>query len=376
MNIADHPLLDQVLLGIFAGGFIIQLFYWWVIHARLVFFSPRSSGIRKFPVSIVVCARNEEENLRTNLPGVLEQEYPDYEVIVVNDASTDHTEEVLRELSEKYPHLRTSRIKDNIHIRQGKKLALTVGLKAARYEWVLLTDADCRPAGKKWLYTMQRNFSRECDIVLGYGAYRGTGGLLNLVIRYEAFFTALQYFGSALTGIPYMGVGRNLAYRREVFFRNKGFASHYELASGDDDLFINEVARGSATRIEIRPESHTLSVPLKSWKAWYYQKKRHLTTGPRYRFSTKFLLGLEILSRLLFYLSFIVLLVREIMMPYVLGVFLVRLLSTMLVTKLGMSRLKERYLLLISPLMDFVLPGVHVWMVLSNYVARKRARWK
>ncbi len=375
MNIADYPIACRVMAGVLAGSFLLQLVYWWTIHARLVFYRPVSSRIRKFPVSVIICARNEEANLRANLPLVLEQDYPDFEVIVVDDASTDGTADLLRDFRQQYPHLRTSSIKPNVHISKGKKLALTVGIKAARHEWILLTDADCRPAGRQWLSLMQRNFSGDTGIVLGYGGYRRRRGLLNLVIRYDAFFIALQYFGFALAGLPYMGVGRNLAYRREIFFRNKGFASHYDLASGDDDLFINEVARNEPVRIEIRAEAHTISDPKRSWRDWYYQKRRHLTTGPRYRPATKFLLGTEIISRLLFYASFVYLLALQVMLPLVIAIFLVRMLSTILVIKWSMSRLNESYLLLISLLLDPVLPLVQIGMAFSNYVASKRARW-
>ncbi len=375
MNISDYPIAYQVLLGIFAGSFLLQMIYLWFIHARLVFYKPSTSRIRKAPVSIVICARNEENNLRKNLPGVLEQDYPEFEVIVINDASVDKTEDVLRDLKQEYSHLRTSSIEENIHQRRGKKLALTVGLKAARYDWVLLTDADCIPAGSSWLEKMQRNFKKDTEIVLGYGPYKREKGLLNLVIRYEAFFIAMQYFGFALAGFPYMGVGRNLGYRKKIFFKNKGFASHYELASGDDDLFVNEVARKKITRIEIGKESHTFSEPESSWRGWYFQKKRHLTTGPRYRLSTKFLLGSEILSRLVFYTLFILLLSLHVMLPIVLGIFLLRMLSTIVIIKLVMGRLNEKYLLLISPLLDITLPLAHIYMVFSNYVELKRARW-
>jgi biofilm PGA synthesis N-glycosyltransferase PgaC len=375
LNIADYPIACRVMAGVLAGSFLLQLVYWWTIHARLVFYRPVSSRIRKFPVSVIICARNEEANLRANLPLVLEQDYPDFEVIVVDDASTDGTADLLRDFRQQYPHLRTSSIKPNVHISKGKKLALTVGIKAARHEWILLTDADCRPAGRQWLSLMQRNFSGDTGIVLGYGGYRRRRGLLNLVIRYDAFFIALQYFGFALAGLPYMGVGRNLAYRREIFFRNKGFASHYDLASGDDDLFINEVARNEPVRIEIRAEAHTISDPKRSWRDWYYQKRRHLTTGPRYRPATKFLLGTEIISRLLFYSSFVYLLALQVMLPLVIAIFLVRMFSTILVIKWSMSRLNESYLLLISLLLDPVLPLVQIGMAFSNYVASKRARW-
>jgi cellulose synthase/poly-beta-1,6-N-acetylglucosamine synthase-like glycosyltransferase len=351
------------------------MLYWWLVHARVVYPEHRVEGARKSPVSVIICARNEEENLRANLPMVLEQDYPEFEVIVVDDGSGDKTMDLLRDLGKKYPHLRSSSIQENVHISRGKKLALTVGLKAARYEWVLLTDADCIPAGKNWLSSMQRNFRKDTAVVLGYGGYRWGRGLLNMVIRYDAFFIALQYLGLALSGFPYMGVGRNLAYRKELFFKNKGFASHYELASGDDDLFINEVASRKQTRVEISRESHTESIPESSWLKWYYQKRRHLSTGPRYKFSSKLLLGTELSSRLLFYTSFVLLLVFNVLLPFVVGLFILRFLSTIVIIKLAMRRLNERYLLLISPLLDIVLPLAHIWMVFSNYVAIKRARW-
>jgi glycosyltransferase involved in cell wall biosynthesis len=367
--------MHHILLGIFAGSFILQLLYWWIIHARVIYHRPDVSRIRRTPVSVIICARNEEENLRNNLPLVMKQEYPEFEVIVVNDGSADKTEDVLRDMKLEYPHLRTSTIEANQHQKRGKKLALTIGLKAARHGWVLLTDADCKPAGTHWLDSMQRNFRKDTGIVLGYGPYVRRKGLLNLVIRYDAFFIGLQYLGYALAGIPYMGVGRNLAYRKELFFDNKGFASHYDLDSGDDDLFVNEVTRETKTRVELRAESYTFSEPESSWRNWYYQKKRHLTTGPRYKTMTKFLLGTEIISRLGFYTSFAAILIYQLMLPVVLGIFTIRMLSTIVIIKLAMSRLSERYLLLISPLLDIILPLVHIYMVFSNYVAGKRARW-
>ena len=354
----------------------MQILYWAGVYARVPSWQPRKSGIRFFPVSVVICAKNEEANLRINLPLILEQDYPEFEVLVVNDASTDGTEDVLRDLQSKYPHLKTSTIRENVHIRQGKKLAITVGIKGASHEWIVLSDADCRPASRKWLHTMQRNFKKDCHIVLGIGKYESEKGLLNLIIRYDTLFTALQYTGFALIRLPYMGVGRNLAYTKSLFFRNRGFASHYELASGDDDLFINQVATGRNTVIEIRPESHTISVPERSWRNWYFQKKRHLTTGPRYKLGTRILLGGELASRMLFYLTLIALVSKGIGLHYVMGLFIIRLLLTSMIIKLAMRRLNEKYLLLPSPILDFALPWVQVFMVFSNYVATKRGRWK
>jgi biofilm PGA synthesis N-glycosyltransferase PgaC len=376
LNFLDYNIVFQSLTLVYAGCFVIQLIYWSFVFSKVLYYKPVRSNIKRFPVSVIICARDEEANLKANLPLILEQDYPDYEVVVVNDASGDGTEDLLNNLQRQYSHLRTTFIRESDHIREGKKLALTVGIKAAKYDRLLLTDADCSPATKQWIYFMQQNFTRNKKIVLGYGGYRRGKGLVNLISRYEAFFIALQYFGMSLAGHPYMGTGRNLAYRRTLFFENRGFASHYELASGDDDLFINEVARKANTSIEIQPESFTLSDTEKTWKDWYYQKKRHLTTGPRYRFSTKLVVGLELMSRMIFYPAFILLLAFHVLIPYVLGLFLFRMLLTSVFIKLGMCRLNEKYLLLPSPLLDFALPWVHLFMVFSNYVATKRARWK
>ena len=376
MNLLDYNIVLQSLTLVYAGCFIIQLIYWFFVFPRVLFYKPVLSNIKRFPVSVIICARDEEANLKANLPLILEQDYPDYEVVVVNDASGDGTEDLLNKLQRQYSHLRTTFIRESDHIREGKKLALTVGIKAAKHDRLLLTDADCSPTTKQWIYFMQQNFTRNKKIVLGYGGYRRGKGLINLISRYEAFFIALQYFGMSLAGFPYMGTGRNLAYRRTLFFENRGFASHYELTSGDDDLFINEVARKANTSIEIHPESFTLSDTEITWKDWYYQKKRHLTTGSRYRFSTKLVVGLELMTRMIFYPAFILLLAFHVLIPYVLGLFLFRMLLTSVIIKLGMGRLNEKYLLLPSPLLDFALPWAHLFMVFSNYVATKRARWK
>ena len=376
MNLIDYNIVLQSLIVIYGGCFIIQIIYWTFVFPKILFYNPVRSKIKRFPVSVIICARNEEANLRANLPSILEQNYPEYEVIVVNDASADGTENLLNDLKRQYSHLRTTFIRESDHIRAGKKLALTVGIKAAKHDRLLLTDADCCPATNRWIYFMQRNFTGNKQIVLGYGGYRRQKSLVNLVSRYEAFFVALHYFGMSLTGHPYMGTGRNLAYGKALFFENRGFAAHYDLASGDDDLFINEVARKANTSIEIQPESFTWSDTEKTWKDWYYQKRRHLTTGPRYRFLTKLVVGLELMSRMIFYPAFIFLLAFHVLIPYVLGLFLFRMLLTSVIIKLAMGRLNEKYLLLPSPLLDFALPWAHLFMVFSNYVATKRARWK
>jgi poly-beta-1,6-N-acetyl-D-glucosamine synthase len=192
---------------------------------------PEVKELTPQPVSVIICARNEAENLATFLPSVLEQDYPEYEVIVVNDCSDDNTYIVLGDLLSRYPNLRVSNVNKDPQFTHSKKFAQFIGIKAAHHELLLFTDADCKPVSNKWIATMISNFTPKTSFVLGYGGYVATKGLLNTYVRYDTLTIALQYTGMALRGIPYMGVGRNLAYRKSLFFESRGFSDHYHIAS-------------------------------------------------------------------------------------------------------------------------------------------------
>ncbi len=377
LTIDQTSLIWIIIAGMFLTSFVIQMFYYLFFYTRLSFHKNDETVISTGePVTIVICARDEADNLEKNLPLILEQDYPDFEVVVVNDCSDDNTEEVLERLKIKYNNLRSTIIKRDIKFSHGKKLALTIGIKAARHDWVLLTDADCRPDSRLWVKHMQKHFINSNEIALGYGGYAREKGFLNKVIRYDTFFIAMQYFSFALAGYPYMGVGRNLAYKRSLFFKNRGFASHLKLESGDDDLFINEVASENNTAVELSSLSHTLSAPHKTWNGWFRQKSRHLTTGFHYRGATRFLLGLESTSRLIFYFSFLLLLINKIFLPYVAALFIIRLLSVTIILNLGMNRLNEKNLLVFSPMFDISILLFNIFCVVSNITIQKRSRWR
>ena len=283
---------------------LIQVFYYLFFFSRLALYKPTGNraSTQTHPVSVIVCARDEAANLAKNLPGLLVQEYrTTHEVIVVDDNSFDDSKYFLEELQRTFKHLHVIELKQEAKFIPGKKFPLSIGIKTAKYEILLLTDADCVPASENWIDKMQQSYDDKTEIVLGYGAYHKKKGLLNRFIRWETFHTALQYFTYALAGIPYMGVGRNLSYKKEVFFRHKGFTSHNHIASGDDDLFINRAATGKNTRINIDPEAFTLSEPARSWGQWIKQKYRHYSTGKYYKQLHKFLLGLYSLTYFIFY---------------------------------------------------------------------------
>ncbi len=299
-------LLTHWPLFIFIGFCIItavQLFYYGYFFLRLAFYKQKAKTQSiTHPVSVVVCARDEANNLEQNLPDVLMQDYPyTHEVIVVNDNSHDDTKYFLEEMEKTFRQLKSVTLtQEAVHI-PGKKFPLSVGIKTAKYGVLLLTDADCIPASNQWIAKMQDGYSDGKEVVLGYGAYHKKPGLLNKLVRFETFHAAQQYFSYALAGMPYMGVGRNLSYKKDLFFTNKGFSSMNHVPGGDDDLFINKVATASNTSIVLDKEAFTFSDAPKNFSAWWRQKSRHYSTSRFYKTKHQVLLGLYAFSQFLFY---------------------------------------------------------------------------
>lgn len=301
---------DLVGLLLASISLLVLFFYYFNFFSRLSFYNKESIPFN-CPVSIVICAKNELENLQNNLPLFLQQNYFNFEVIVVNDQSTDHSIFFLEELAAKNKNLVVVNIDDFVTHGPGKKFALTLGIKTAKYEHLLLTDADCSPDSENWVKAMTSGFNNGADIILGYGAYKRQKGLLNKMIRFDSFNVAQHYLSFALAGHTYMGVGRNLAYKKSLFFENKGFASHMHIPSGDDDLFIQEISKKCNVLIDITQDAHTTSVSMESWRDWVYQKRRHLSTSPFYSMKFKFLLALYPFAQLLFILALLLFLFNE-----------------------------------------------------------------
>ncbi len=287
----------------FCAVTFIQVFYFLFFFSRLAFYRARATNISQtHPVSVVICARDEAKNLSENLPGILEQDYKTtHEVIVVDDNSFDDSKYILEDFKKTHKQLQVVGLTQEAKVLPGKKFPLSIGIKSAKHEILLLTDSDCVPASEHWIESMQKTYDDNTEIVLGYGSFHKKSGLLNKLIRWETFHAALQYFSYALAGVPYMGVGRNLSYKKAVFFRHKGFAAHNNIPGGDDDLFVNTAATSRNTKINIDKNAFTFSKPAVTWKQWKTQKKRHYTTGKYYRLFHKFLLGSYALSHFLFY---------------------------------------------------------------------------
>ncbi len=348
--------LRITLLGIFLLTFVIQLYYL-VAHQRsLAIYQPTEAlPEAKLPISVIISARNEENNLKDNLPAILEQNYPDFEVIVVNDCSVDDSDLVLNELQKHYPHLKVVTKTEHVRFKTGKKFALTLGIKAATHEHLLFTDADCSPASKNWITYMAAKFEHpQTQIVLGYSPYIETKKILNSIIRFETLKTAINYLSAALNGNAYMGIGRNLAYTKTLFFANKGFASHMHVLSGDDDLFVNQNATQGNTAIEIHPDAFIYTPAKTSFSDLYRQKKRHMGVGKLYRAKHRRMLSADALSGLAFYVVFAACLILNIEPLWVFGVFIMRWIIQLIIYSKIFKKLAAMPQLWYMPLMDFV----------------------
>ncbi|MGE9312557.1 glycosyltransferase [Niabella sp. CJ426] len=283
---------------------LVLLFYYLFFFARLAFFKNKTVEVLPElpPLSTIICAKNEQYNLEKNVPELLQQQYnAPAELLLVNDNSEDDTRHVMQWMARDNPALRLVNIDRKNKESIGKKYPLSIGILEAKYDHLLLTDADCLPVSHQWAAKMASTYEPGIDIVLGYGPYEKHPGFLNKVIRYETFHSALQYLSYALAGHPYMGVGRNLSYKKDLFTKHRGFASINHIPGGDDDLFISKAANKNNTAIMIEADAHTMSVPKKTWADWKRQKTRHYSTSKYYKFKHKFLLGLYSLSQFLFY---------------------------------------------------------------------------
>lgn len=372
-------MVTSLLFYTFVSAAVIQLCYFLFIFRRLSFNTEvpitKTTGNQP-PVSVIICAKNEAQNLTINIPHILNQKYHLFELVLINDASSDDTVAVMESFAAENSNIKIVDVENNETFWGNKKYALTLGIKAATYDHLLFTDADCKPSSSSWITKMALCFTDQKTIVLGYSPYEKVRkSLINVLVRFETLLTGLQYISYANSGIPYMGVGRNMAYHKNEFFQSKGFINHMKLLSGDDDLFVNQVATKRNATVCLQPESFMISIPKKTFRDWFRQKRRHVSTAANYKFQHKLLLGLYYLSNLLFWIILPFLLIFQ-MNPLWAGAIAIVLISIKTVFyKRAFEKLGDASVWWSSPFLEILLITIQFAIFILNSISKPR-HWK
>jgi len=348
----------------------IQIFFYLFLFGNFSFSKNETKVYRPLAISLIVCAKNEESNLRNNFPIIAKQNYDDLEIVLVDDASQDNSLELMHGFKTIYPNLEIQIISISQSESSGKKYALSKGISAAKNNYLVLTDADCFPVNSNWIKEMCSYFSKDKSVVLGYGAYQKiNNSFLNKLIRFETLLTAIQYFSYAKIGKAYMGVGRNIAYKKEEFTKAEGFSKHDHIISGDDDLFINQIATKKNTAVCYSEHSFTMSIPETKLKNWIKQKRRHISTSNHYKGFHKFALGVFFISQLLFWSLAIALIILNNYLSVVLSIILLRFLISYIILFFSAKRLNEKDLIIFAPLYEISIIFIQLYIFIRNLIS-------
>ncbi len=311
MMLNQFTLIEWILGGILLLCFLIQLFFWLFFYKRPYSYQKKREEISVPdealpPISVIVTSKNSAEELARNLPFIIEQDYPDFEVIVVNRGSTDDTDMVLKAAEQKYSRLYHTYVPAEADGVNEKKLALTLGIKAAKNDYLLFTEAYCKPCSEHWIKEYGKEFTQGKEVVLGFSRLeisRKTG--LRGFMLYDNLIHHLKFLSMAILRKPFMGIGRNLGYKKELFFKYKGYSPILNLEGGEDDLYINRIAPKKKTGVVLSRESLTETDSVKHFSTWRTLKSGYLYSKQYYKGFSFRLFGLETFSKYLFYLLFI-----------------------------------------------------------------------
>jgi len=367
--------MDKILEYIFYFTVLIQIFYYGILFMR-IHFSRQTTKIDNNPhllVSVIICAHNEAENLKKHLPAILNQNYSNFEVLVVNDGSTDLTAQVLVEFQLKYPILKIITILPEEKNHLGKKYALDIGIQHAKNPYLLLTDADCQVLSENWISKIMEYFNSETEMVLGIAPYHSTGTFLSKMVNYETTMTMIQYISYALWSMPYMGVGRNLAYTKKLYEKVGGMKNHLDIISGDDDLFVQSATKFTKVTVCMDKDTFVYSEAPENFKNWWNQKTRHYSTGGFYPWWQQLLLGTFMITKWIVYVFFILLIVtKPLQWSYISAIISYLLVSTLFMNSIKIKLLThfnwhEIFFFDITYITSMVLQGIHSKTIQKKY---------
>ena len=366
----------STLFYIFIGTIVLQIFFYLIPIGVFSFTKNAQKTSTQVAISVIVCAKNEAENIRKNLPFLIAQEYPKFEIVLIDDASIDDTLDVFETYEKEFDNIKVVKVANNEAFWGNKKFAMTLGIKAASYEYLVFIAPESRPSSKLWLAEISANFSPQKTIILGYGALEKIKhSFINKIIRFDAFLNASHYFGWALLGKPYTANGRNLAYKRSEFFKVRGFNDHMKIRSGEDVLFVNQAANASNTQVNFSKNSFTYTLPKKTFSDWFAQKKRQLALTKHFKVFDRLQLALFFISNLFFYGLAIALLLLDFKWQIIVFMIATRFLLVWGILAFAARKLNEKDVVIWYPFLEICHIAIVLNIIISN-IFSKPVHWK
>jgi glycosyltransferase involved in cell wall biosynthesis len=359
---------------VFVACAVIQIIYYLLFSTFLFGSKKDKNNISEAPVSVLIYTKNQAKNLPKFLQSITEQEHPQFNIILINNASLDNTSEVAALFAKKHANLKVLNVKNNEAFWGSKKYALTLGIKVSKYDHLLFTDTKSKPVSKHWISEMSKKFTSKKTIVLGYKKYQNENSFLNIFIRFENLLTAIKCFGFTKIGSSFMAFGSNLAYQKSEFFKVNGFINHMKINDGEGDLFIKDAAKKQNTTFCVSENSFIKTNAPKSFSNWFTEKKKETLITKKYHFKHRFFLGFFSFSKLLFYILAITLFFFypwKIILSIILSYFLVQY----IVLFFSAKKLKEPQIIFFLPFLEIGLVLIQISIFSANLIT-KPDHWK
>ncbi len=361
-------------LCLFAAALLVQLFYL-ILIAKFIFGKRKRTGSENQPsVSIIVTSRNYLSHLEDLIPALLEQDYPDFEVVVVDDCSSDGTEWYLKELKMRYANLKTTQIIQETDFPNA--LAITVGIRAASKEWLIFLTPLCRVSGSDWLKSYAQQFTPKKDAIVGYVNYSKAKGSSKRTFRYENFYSFLLFGTARALGLQMPISENNMAYRRETFLQMKGFAAVLDSPFSENELFLNKIAGRKNSAFQFNPSSSVHYIGEADWIDAVNFKKKQLLIKRKFSFGQRFFLSFNAFSRLVIDVLVIVLAILSPWRFWVAGAWTFVLILETIWLAVATKRLGERNMLPGLLFYNAMSPFINGSYVVNQLFTGQKRKWK
>jgi len=368
--------MPNIIFYVFIAVVVLQLVYYLGVFGKFAFAKPQQVTAKRLSVSVIVCAKNDAERVKELVPVLAAQNYPDFELVLIDNASSDDTLDIFEAFEKQYRNIRLVKVENNEAFWGNKKYALTLGMKAAGKDYLLFTDANCYPTAPDWITHMASQFTMSKTIVLGYSAYEKVkGSFLNKIIRFDAVHGATQRFAWAALGRPFTADGRNLAYKKDEFFKRNGYINHMNIRTGEDALFVNDAATKKNTTLCYTPESFTYTKARKTFKSWAKDKRKAAFTASFFKPFDRIQLKTFIFLQAAFFILLIVLLVLQFNWMYIAPAVMVRYMAGWVTMAQSAKRLNEKDAAYWYPVMEIILIFTQLYVYIANFTS-KPVHWK